>query len=62
MQVYLLKVKHVSDEEFEDAGVFTSEARMENGKKTYLKTRMKDGFKADEFRFTHSVFRLDKLQ
>lgn len=54
MQVYLLKVKHVSDEEFEDAGIFTSEARMENGKK--------DGFEADEFRFTHSVFRLDKLQ
>lgn len=62
MQVWLLKVKHTYDEEFEDCGVFTSESKMEQGKKDYLKQRKQEGFRENEFRFTYSIFELDKLQ
>ena len=61
MQVWLLKVKHVYDEEFDDCGIFTSEDNMNTGKKEFLKKKKEEGFKADEYRFTHSVFELNKL-
>ena len=33
MDLYLLKVKHIYDEEFEECGIFSSKTKMEEGKK-----------------------------
>ena len=54
MDLYLLKVKHIYDEEFEECGIFSSKTKMEEGKK-------KDSFKADEFSFTYTMLKLDEL-
>ena len=32
MDLYLLKVKHIYDEEFEECGIFSSKTKMEEGK------------------------------
>lgn len=52
MDIYLLKAKHIYDEEFEECGAFSSKAKMEEGKKKYLDIKKKDSFKVDEFSFT----------
>ncbi len=61
MELYLLKVKHIYDEEFEECGIFSSKAKMEEGKKKYLAKKRQDSFKADEFRFTYAMLKLDEL-
>ena len=77
MDLYLLKVKHIYDEEFEytdctrenfffdeefeECGIFSSKTKMEEGKKKYLAIRKKDSFKADEFSFTYTMLKLDEL-
>ncbi len=61
MDIYLLKVKHIYDEEFEECGAFSSKAKMEEGKKKYLAMKKKDSFKSDEFRFTYTMLKLDEL-
>ena len=61
MDLYLLKVKHIYDEEFEECGIFSSKTKMEEGKKKYLAIKKKDSFKADEFSFTYSMLKLDEL-
>lgn len=61
MDLYLLKVKHIYDEEFEECGIFSSKTKMEEGKKKYLALKKKDSFKADEFSFTYSMLKLDEL-
>lgn len=61
MDLYLLKVKHIYDEEFEECGIFSSKTKMEEGKKKYLDMKKKDSFKSDEFSFTYSMLKLDEL-
>lgn len=61
MEVWLLKVKHVYDEGFEDVGVFTSEEEMDKGRRDYLNMKKKDSFGESKFRFTHSTFTLNKI-
>lgn len=41
MDLYLLKVKHIYDEEFEECGIFSSKTKMEEGKKKYLAMKRK---------------------
>ncbi|MBD5137163.1 MAG: hypothetical protein HDT39_14615 [Lachnospiraceae bacterium] len=61
MDLYLLKVKHIYDEEFEECRVFSSKTKMEEVKKKYIAMKKKDSFKADEFRFTYTMLKLDWL-
>lgn len=62
MKLWLLKVKHVYDEEFEDCGVFSSEEKMEQAKKAFLKKKKQESFMPDEFHFRCSTMELDKLE
>lgn len=59
--LYLLKVKHTYDEEYEECGIFSSEDKMKDGKKRYLAAKAKIGFPTDQFSFTETVLKLDEL-
>ena len=61
MELFLLKVKHIYDEEFEECGIFSSEEMMNEGKRTFLTNKRKESFKSDEFRFSWTRMTLDKL-
>lgn len=61
MDLYLLKVKQIYDEAFEECGIFSSKTKMEEGKKIYLAIKKKQSFSPDEFRFTYSILKLDEL-
>lgn len=57
-KMFLLKVKHMWDDEYVPAGLFTSEQTMEEGKKKYLEDRHAA---ADEYTFTWETYETDKL-
>ena len=57
--VYLLKGKHLYDDEFEELGVFTSKEEMEKGKERYLE-KMKP-VESDRYRFTWTTLTLNEL-
>lgn len=61
VDLYLLKVKHTFDEEYEECGIFSSEDKMEEGKAQYLAAKAKDGFPTDQFTFTETVLKLNEL-
>lgn len=61
MNIFLLKVKHVYDDEYEECGIFSSKEKMKNGQKEYLDKKKKDSFKEDEFKFTYTTLTLDEL-
>ncbi len=61
MDIYLLKVKHTYDEDFEECGAFSSMTKLEEGKKRYLDMKKKASFREDAFRFGYIVLKLDEL-
>lgn len=61
MELYLLKVKHVYDEEYEECGIFSSKVKMNYGRKVYLAMKKKAGLRVDKFTFTHTILKLDSL-
>ena len=61
MELFLLKVKHIYDEEFEECGIFSSVELMNEGKRTFLANKRKESFKSDEFKFSWTRMKLDEL-
>lgn len=59
MELYLLKVKHKYDAEYEEIGIFSSYDSMKRGKEEYQE-RM-NHIPAEEFSFTHTKMTLDEL-
>lgn len=61
MELFLLKVRHKWDREFEDCGIFSSREQMMEGKAEYLKYRKEAGLDPADYTFTHTTMILDKL-
>lgn len=59
MDLYLLKVKHKYDAEYEEIGIFSSIEEMKKGKEQYLKTMFP--IPEDEYTFTHKYLKLNEL-
>ncbi len=58
----LAKVKHISDTEYEELGIFSSPWKMEEAERAYLKERAKTGIKPECYLFTYQTFLLDEIQ
>ena len=59
MDLYLLKVKHKYDAEYEEIGIFSSPEEMKKGQQQYLKLMF--AVPEEEFQFTHKCFKLNEL-
>lgn len=59
MELFLLKVKHKYDAEYEEIGIFSSLEQMRIAKKQFLK--LMENIPAEEYTFTHLQMKLDEL-
>lgn len=60
MKLYLLKNKFTYDEIEENIGIFDTKAKMEQGKKDFMKTMLE--IEKDHFHFSYEEFTLNKCQ
>lgn len=59
MDLYLLKVKHKYDAEYEEIGIFSSPEEMKKGKQQYLNLMFT--VPEEEFQFDYKCLKLNEL-
>ena len=62
MELWLVKVKHIYDNDYDILGIFESEIDVESAKILYLSHKEKCGLKANEFTFSQSKYLLGKVE
>lgn len=60
-EMFLLKVAHIYDTEYEPVGLFSSMENMEAGQAEYLKKKAADGLDTNNYRFTFERYTVNKL-
>lgn len=59
--MFLLKVAHTYDTEYEPIGLFSSMEEMDKGQTEYLKKKAADGLNPDSYRFVFEQYTVNEL-